>query len=89
MNARELRRESMRIGGEAVHRDRVIDVFNPYTEQLIGTVPISCSVYGLKTSITRSRWTSPPPIRIASRRSSLAFMPSLPKSCGRRSRRRR
>ena len=22
-----------------------------------GTVPISCSVYGLKTSMTRSRWT--------------------------------
>ena len=39
MNARDLRREAMRIGGERVHRDRVIDVFNPYTEQLIGTVP--------------------------------------------------
>ena len=39
MNARELRREAMRIGGELVHRDRVIEVFNPYTEQLIGTVP--------------------------------------------------
>ena len=37
MNARELRREAMRIGGESVHRDRVLDVFNPYTEQLIGT----------------------------------------------------
>ena len=32
MNARELRREAMRIGGDSVHRDRVIDVFNPYTE---------------------------------------------------------
>ena len=39
MNARELRREAMRIGGESVHRDRVIEVFNPYTEKLIGTVP--------------------------------------------------
>ena len=39
MNARELRREAMRIGGESVHRDRVIEVFNPHTEQLIGTVP--------------------------------------------------
>jgi aldehyde dehydrogenase (NAD+) len=39
MNARELRREAMRIGGESVHRDRVIEVCNPYTEQLIGTVP--------------------------------------------------
>ena len=39
MNARDSRREAMRIGGELVHRDRVIEVFNPYTEQLIGTVP--------------------------------------------------
>ena len=39
MNARELRREAMRIGGKSVHRDRVIEVFNPFTEQLIGTVP--------------------------------------------------
>ena len=39
MNARELRREAMRIGGKSVHRDRVIEVFNPYTEQLLGTVP--------------------------------------------------
>ena len=39
MSAMELRREAMRIGGERVHRDRVIEVFNPYTEQLIGTVP--------------------------------------------------
>ena len=39
MNARELRREGMRIGGESVHSDRVLEVFNPYTEQLIGTVP--------------------------------------------------
>jgi aldehyde dehydrogenase (NAD+) len=43
MNARELRREAMRIGGESVHRDRVIEVFNPYTEQLIGTVPKATS----------------------------------------------
>ena len=39
MNAREGYREAMRIGGERVHRDRVLEVFNPYTEQLIGTVP--------------------------------------------------
>jgi putative phosphonoacetaldehyde dehydrogenase len=39
MNARELRREAMRIDGDSVHRDRVIEVFNPYTKQLIGTVP--------------------------------------------------
>ena len=35
----EFRREAMRIGGALVHRDRVIEVFNPFTECLIGTVP--------------------------------------------------
>ena len=39
MNDSDLRREAMRIGGENVHTDRVIEVFNPYTQQLIGTVP--------------------------------------------------
>ena len=39
MNARDLRREAMRIGGKSVHTERVLDVYNPYTEQLIGTVP--------------------------------------------------
>ncbi len=31
--------EGMRIGGEKVTRDRVIEVYNPYTEKVIGTVP--------------------------------------------------
>ncbi len=31
--------ESMRIGGEKVTRPRVIEVFNPYSEALVGTVP--------------------------------------------------
>jgi putative phosphonoacetaldehyde dehydrogenase len=39
MNARDFHREAMRIGGEHVHRDRLIEVFNPYTERMIGTVP--------------------------------------------------
>lgn len=34
-----LRREALRIGGERVARERVIEVFNPYTEGCIGTVP--------------------------------------------------
>lgn len=41
MNAPELRREAMRIAGERVQRDRTIDVFNPYTEKLIGTIPMA------------------------------------------------
>ncbi len=39
MNAPEIRREAMRIAGERVQRERVIEVFNPFTEKLIGTVP--------------------------------------------------
>ncbi len=35
----ELRHEAMRIGGDKVTRDRVIEVFNPYTRQPIGSVP--------------------------------------------------
>ena len=35
----EIRHEAMRIGGEKVTRDRVIEVSNPYTRQVIGTVP--------------------------------------------------
>lgn len=41
MNAplRPLRQEKMRIGGKLVGSDRVIEVFNPYNNQVIGTVP--------------------------------------------------
>jgi phosphonoacetaldehyde dehydrogenase len=33
------REEAMRIGGEKVKRPRVIEVLNPYSEELVGTVP--------------------------------------------------
>ena len=35
----DVKHEGMRIGGEKVLRDRVIEVSNPYTEQVIATVP--------------------------------------------------
>src|SRR4051812_5610830 len=35
----DVKQEGMRIGGEKVLRDRVIEVFNPYTGQVIATVP--------------------------------------------------
>lgn len=35
----QFRAEALRIGGEKVVRERVIDVFNPYTNELVGTVP--------------------------------------------------
>ena len=34
-----VRREAMRLWGERVERDRVIEVFDPYTGELVGTVP--------------------------------------------------
>jgi putative phosphonoacetaldehyde dehydrogenase len=33
------RREAMRIAGKAVHLDETLDVFNPYTNEVVGTVP--------------------------------------------------
>ena len=39
MNAREFRQEAMRIAGEQVARDRVIEVRHPYDGRLVGTVP--------------------------------------------------
>lgn len=35
----QFRAEALRIGGEKVVRERVIDVFNPFTNELVGTVP--------------------------------------------------
>ncbi|VVD64024.1 MULTISPECIES: phosphonoacetaldehyde dehydrogenase [Pandoraea] len=35
----EFRAEALRIGGEKVTRERIIEVFNPYTGDLVGTVP--------------------------------------------------
>ena len=37
--ATDIRHEGMRIDGEKVLRDRVIEVYNPYTEKVIATVP--------------------------------------------------
>jgi putative phosphonoacetaldehyde dehydrogenase len=34
-------KEAMRIGGQHVHKDRVIEVHNPFTAEVIGTVPKS------------------------------------------------
>jgi putative phosphonoacetaldehyde dehydrogenase len=58
MNARDMRREAMRIGGESVHTDRVIEVFNPYTEQLIGTVP-KASVEDIRRAFSIARAYKP------------------------------
>ncbi|MBN3842635.1 aldehyde dehydrogenase family protein, partial [Burkholderia sp. Ac-20349] len=38
-DVREIRREALRIDGERIHRDAVIEVRNPYDGSLVGTVP--------------------------------------------------
>src|SRR3954466_11520870 len=57
-----VKQEGMRIGGEKVLRDRVIEVFNPYTEQVIATVPKATVddikrafsiAHGYKSTLTR------------------------------------
>src|SRR5690606_24350524 len=39
MTTRDIRHEGMRIGGEKVFTDRVIEVRYPYTGEVVGTVP--------------------------------------------------
>jgi phosphonoacetaldehyde dehydrogenase len=41
MTGEQVRREAMRIGGERVGADRVIEVLNPYTNEPVGTVPMA------------------------------------------------
>ncbi|MFL9902507.1 phosphonoacetaldehyde dehydrogenase [Paraburkholderia fungorum] len=37
--APQVRHEALRIGGEQIRRAEIIEVFNPYTNELVGTVP--------------------------------------------------
>ena len=39
MTSQDIRNEGMRIGGEIVHADDVVEVRYPYTDRVIGTVP--------------------------------------------------
>lgn len=39
MTAQDIRREAMRIGGEKVTTDKVVEVRYPFTDEVIGTVP--------------------------------------------------
>jgi acyl-CoA reductase-like NAD-dependent aldehyde dehydrogenase len=48
-------RESLRIAGEKVSRDRVIEVRHPYSGELIGTVPkATCSMCARPSQIARN-----------------------------------
>ena len=43
-----IRREGMRIGGETVHTDEVVEVRYPYTDEVIGTVPAGTAEHARK-----------------------------------------
>jgi aldehyde dehydrogenase (NAD+) len=58
MNARDFLQESMRIAGERVTRDRVIEVRNPYTGSLVGTVP-KASVDDIRNAFAVARAYKP------------------------------
>ena len=49
------RREAMRIAGEKVHRDRVIEIRYPYTNEIVATVLIPKSAEQWKTAIYEVR----------------------------------
>jgi aldehyde dehydrogenase (NAD+) len=58
MNAREFRQETMRIAGEQVARDRVIEVHHPYDGRLVGTVP-KATVDDVRRAIAIARAYTP------------------------------
>ena len=39
MTSQNIRNEGMRIGGEIVNSDDVVEIRYPYTDEVIGTVP--------------------------------------------------
>ena len=43
-----IRREGMRIGGETIHTDKVVEVRYPYTDEVIGTVPAGTAEHARK-----------------------------------------
>ena len=43
-----MRNEGMRIGGEKVFTDEVIEVFYPYTQECVGTVPAGAAEHAAR-----------------------------------------
>ena len=48
MSDHTIRREGMRIGGETVYTDKVVEVRYPYTDKVIGTVPAGTAEHARK-----------------------------------------
>ena len=54
---KQMRHEAMRIGGEKVFTDDVVEVRYPYTDEVIGTVPAGTAEHARKAfSGSGSRW---------------------------------
>ena len=54
----EIRNEGMRIGGEVVFTDKVIEVTYPYTGEVIGTVPAGTAEHAAKAFEIAANYTS-------------------------------
>ena len=48
MSENSIRREGMRIGGETIHTDEVVEVRYPYTDEVIATVPAGTAEHARK-----------------------------------------
>ena len=61
-----IRHEAMRIGGEKVTTDKVIEVRYPYTNEVIGTVPAGDASHAKRAAAeavkSRKTWPNPTPV---------------------------
>ena len=48
MSENSIRREGMRIGGETIYTDEVVEIRYPYTDEVIGTVPAGTAEHARK-----------------------------------------
>ena len=58
MSKTEIRNEGMRIGGETVFTDDVIEVKYPYTDEVIGTVPAGTAEHAKRAFEIAAKYTS-------------------------------
>ncbi|MBC7142883.1 MAG: aldehyde dehydrogenase family protein, partial [Rhodobacteraceae bacterium] len=54
----EVRHEGMRIGGETVFTDKVIEVRYPYTDEVVGTVPAGTAEHARKAFAIAANYRS-------------------------------
>jgi putative phosphonoacetaldehyde dehydrogenase len=57
MSETDIRHEGMRIGGEVVFTDAVVEVLYPYTEEVVGTVPAGTAEHAAKAFEIAANYT--------------------------------